>query len=136
MLPPGGGVGTPHNHVMVYVLSRVPEQEVLEQIVVYPKNVVHPGPHHPPLSDHSLCPAVLIPWLRHRRKWTYMYYSPTSERAAVIALDLLFPSRSTMFAFRSPTTMSAASQGRYAMDLMTCLMEDASSGDRYNSTMN
>ena len=53
---------TPKKNIMVCVVYEVPEKDVLEQMTVYPENVVFLGLHHPSLPEHSPCPDVLLPW--------------------------------------------------------------------------
>ena len=47
-----GALQTPHDHVVVGVVPRVPDGHVLKYLDIKPQNIVRLGPHLPPLSHH------------------------------------------------------------------------------------
>ena len=57
----GGDVEIPLNHVMVCVVSGVLDVDIMEHAAVCHENLVHLGPHHPPLTENALCLAVSRP---------------------------------------------------------------------------
>ena len=59
MLPQGHAVEAPQDHVLVGVVSGVPDCQILEQTTVHPKDLVHPGPHLLAATEHAPSPSVL-----------------------------------------------------------------------------
>ena len=62
MLPLGGDMEAPQDHIMVSVVPGVPGRYITEHMEVYPDNLIHLGPHLPTLLEHAPSPAVPCPW--------------------------------------------------------------------------
>ena len=62
VLPQGHTTESPQDHVMVGVVTGVPDGHILKHTAVYPKDVVYPGPRL--LSTTEYSPHPPVPCLR------------------------------------------------------------------------
>ena len=62
VIPQGRSVEAPQYHLVVGVVSGVPDGHILEQMIVRPKDIVHPGPHLLASTEHDPCTSILRPW--------------------------------------------------------------------------
>ena len=61
MLPQGGVVEAPRDHLVVSILHGVPGGDVLEQTTFCTEDLFCPGLHLMPLTEHAPRPAVPFP---------------------------------------------------------------------------
>ena len=62
MFPQGGSVEATQDHVVIHILSGVLYGDIVEQTTVYPKDIICPGLHLPPLMENSLHTSIPRPW--------------------------------------------------------------------------
>ena len=62
MIPQGGAVEEPKYHVVITVVPRVLDGDILEQTMACTEDVFYPGLHLQPLMEYVPHPAILHRW--------------------------------------------------------------------------
>ena len=60
------GTGAPQVQVLVYIVSRIPDDGILEQTEFYPKDVIRPGFHLLAATEHYSRPYIPRPAVVNR----------------------------------------------------------------------
>ena len=68
MLPQGGVVGSLKDHVVIQVMTGVPDGYVYEETEVCPKDVIRPGTHLQNQAQHTPRPTISDPGSSLRKK--------------------------------------------------------------------
>ena len=68
VLPLGCATEAPQDQLVVRILPGVPEGNILEQAVVYPKDEIRPGPHLLYVTEHAPHLDIPCPWRVEREE--------------------------------------------------------------------
>ena len=130
MIPLGYTDEALQDQVVVCIVPKILDGDVLYQTEVCPKDVVCMGPQLLPKMDH--CPCLDIPGhgIWRGSKCSTIPYSPPIAINITIVLLRLFPSNTDRSTLKSPTARTSAPQGCCPITAMTCSRVEVLCGTR------